>query len=720
MYDETDYICQEFQAHFSEKRGEPMILYGIGNHTGELLAKFPDYRIVGLMDGKKKEGTLWGKPVLDYADVVRLEVKTIVVVARPAVVGVIYHRISEFCAGNGIAVYDIKGSDLKEVYASLEQDIPYFHQNMRQLREEIDRHRIISFDVFDTLIMRKVLYPADIFAIMEREINKTGKEPFLPFAALRVQAEEQLYKEGKNPVLGEIYDRFQQLSGVSGAYRNELELLEIATEAKFIVPRQEMLELFNGIKGKKEIYLISDMYLPGRIIVQLLEKCGYGGYAGIYVSCEEKAVKNRGLLDRFARRMEKKGYGRRDCLHIGDNYEADVMGARKAGMDAFRIMGARELLESSCYRRLLAPEPGFMDRMAIGLLCERAFHDPFALYGTKGKPRIENVQDFAYLFIAPIVFCFTVWMMRRVCRSGCDYVLYPSRDAYLIEKLCNGICEKQAFEGFPEGEYFYASRRSMLAASIKDDRDIERILEMDFSGSIGQLFERRFQVSVDPPAWEIKADDGEALAYYAGKYRGEILARSGKERRNYVRYMQGTGIRGSHKIAFIDLVAAGRVQNGLEKLVQDKEIRGFYFLRRIPNVNEIDRDIRVESFFPSKGAFEIDWNVYKYYLFLEIVMTSPEPTFHSVGDDGEMRFMEETRSGEHRRVVAEMQESIKEYAEIFSTLCPDLASASFDEKISDTILGLMDKEYTTLDIPEVSSLVLTDEFLGQAFNIFRG
>ena len=37
-------------------------------------------------------------------------------------------------SGNGIAVYDIKGSDLKEVYASLEQDIPYFHQNMRQLR----------------------------------------------------------------------------------------------------------------------------------------------------------------------------------------------------------------------------------------------------------------------------------------------------------------------------------------------------------------------------------------------------------------------------------------------------------------------------------------------------------------------------------------------------------------------------------------------------------
>ena len=661
-----------------------------------------------------------GKPILDYTDVVRLGVKTIVVIARPAVVGVIYHRISEFCSEHGITVYNLKGNDLKEVYASQEQDIPYFHQNIQQLREEIDRHGVISFDVFDTLIMRKVLYPTDIFTVMEKEINQEGNRDFLPFAALRMQAEEQLYKEGKNPTLEEIYERFQSLSGVSQSFKDELASWEIATETKFLIPRREMLELFNSIKGKKEIYLISDMYLPRRIIAGLLEKCGYDGYGGLYVSCEEKLVKNGGLLERFVSRMEQRGYNRRDCLHIGDNYEADIRGAREAGMDAFWIMSARELLESSCYRKLLALDLDFMDHIAIGLLCERAFHDPFALYGTRGKPRIGSVRDFAYVFIAPIVFYFTVWMMRRVCRSECDYILYPSRDAYLIEKLCNSICAGQKVDGFPKGEYFYASRRAMMAATIRNDKDIKRMVDMDFSGSIGQLFDRRFHVTVDSSAWEHRTDDREALVHCIEKYRQDIFAQSERERRNYCRYIQRTGIRGSHRVAFIDLVAAGKVQDGLEKLTQDKEIRGFYFLRRKPNADEIDRDIQVESFFPSKGAFEIDWNVYKFYLFLEIVLTSPEPTFHSVADDGGMCFMEETRSREHRGVVNDMQESIGEYAEIFTSLCPELLSAPFNERVSDTILGFMDKEYTTLDIPEVSSLVLTDEFLGQAFNIFQG
>lgn len=719
MYDETEYIYQEFQTHFSEKKNEPIILYGLGKNTGELLNRIQEYHIVGLMDGKKKEGSIWGKPVLDYEDVLRLNVKIIVIIARPAVIGVIYHRISEFCTNNGIDIYDVNGNDLSEVYVNQENDIPYFRKSIRDLEEEVEKHDIISFDVFDTLVMRKVLYPSDIFTIIEKKLERKGVEPFFSFAALRVEAERLLYEEKKNPTLDEIYERLQELSGIDETHRNELLELEIATELEFLVPRKRMLEFYNQIKGRKKIYLISDMYLPQTVIAKMLQRCGYEGYEELYVSCEKRTSKSERLYELYLQDLQKDGYACSHCLHIGDNDVADIRSAEEAGLDTFQIMSARELLETSSYRKLLVSELLFLDHLTLGLLCERAFQDPFVLYGTKGKIEINNLKDFTQILIAPMIFYFSVWLMQKVCQSSCDYILYPSRDAYLIEKMCRQICESQFINEFPDGEYFYVSRRAVLAAAIWNETDILRVAELDFDGSIAELFKERFAVHVGGEAKDLKAGNDKALKNYLEKYQENILKQSARERNNYLGYIKHTGISAHQTAAFIDFVSAGKIQNGLEKLLPEKELLGFYFLKREPDKDEIDRKIKVESFFPSKGAFEIDLNVYKYYLFLEMVLTSPEATFHSVADDGKLCFMKETRTTAHCSVVHEIQESILEYTGEFADLYPNLLSESVCWNVPDTILGFLAQEHTTIDMPDVTSMVLTDEFYSQTFNIFQ-
>lgn len=712
MYDEKEYIYQQFQKHFWKKKEEPLVLYGIGKNTGNLLRRIQEYNIVGLMDGKRKNGTIWGKSILDDEDVKSLNIKTIVIIARPAVIGVIYHRISKFSAQNGITVYDIKGNDLSQVYANKEIDIPYFRQSIELLKEEIDKHKVVSFDIFDTLIMRKVLFPTDVFTIVER------KTSFLQFSSLRIEAEKQLYEEKRNPTIEEIYERFQEISGVSDQYRDELMGAEFDIEMECLVPRKRILELYNSIKDRKKIYLISDMYLPRMYISRLLKKCGYKGYEEIYVSCEKRKAKGEGLFDLFAHEMQLKGYGRCDCLHIGDNYVADIMNAKAAGLDAFYIMSAVQLLENSCYREVLAEELNFMDCITVGLLCEKAFNDPFVLYGTKGKLAINKIHEFTYILIAPTIFYFTVWLMQQICLFGCDHVLYPSRDAYLIQKICRKVCEKQALGEFPQGEYFYTSRRAILAATMWDRSDIDHVSEMDFWGDISQLFEKRFALKINPDAEDVKAENKEILKDYIDRFERDILCQSERERNNYIGYISDTGILKHDNIAFIDFVAAGKVQNGLEKLIAGKKIQGFYFLRRDPDKGELDRDINVRSFYPSKGAFEIDFNVYKYYLFLEMILTSPEATFHSISDEGGISFMEEVRTEEHLEIVSRFQESILEYADVFLGVCPDLMSCQIDKNIPDIILGFLDKENTTINMEEVTSLVLTDEFLSQTFNIF--
>jgi len=196
-----------------------------------------------------------------------------------------------------------------------------------------------------------------------------------------------------------------------------------------------------------------------------------------------------------------------------------------------------------------------------------------------------------------------------------------------------------------------------------------------------------------------------------------ILEQCKRERENYVSYILKTGISGHKKIALTDFVAVGTVQNGLEKLIPNKEVQGFYFLKRQPGKNELDRDVKAESFYPSKGDFEIDSNVYHYYLFLELVLTSQEATVHSFNDDGSVRFMEETRSEAHRNIVNQMQDSILNYVTEFVSLYPKIEAADMNREVPDIILGFLGKEYTTLNMEEITSLSLTDEFFSQTFNI---
>lgn len=719
MYDEAEYIYQEFQKHFWKKKEEPVVLYGIGKNTGKLLSKIPDYHIVGLMDEKKKKGFIWEKPILDYEDVKFLNVKTIIIIARPAVIGLIYRRISKFCSENDIIVYDVKGNDLSKLYVNQENDIPYFYQSFEILEKEIEKYDIISFDVFDTLIMRKVLYPSDIFTMMERILNKKGDRELSDFARLRVEAEKQLNDENINPTLDEIYDQIQKMSGISRDHRERLCALEISLEMQFLIPRKEVLELFDRIKRKKKIYLISDMYLSKENISKILLGCGYEGYEEIYVSCEKRKKKEEGLFEVFVKDVKKQGYNEKHCLHIGDNYIADIMGAKSAGIDAFYIMSALELLENSSYRELLKADLNFFDHLTIGLLCAKLFHDPFVLYGTKGRVKIEVLSDFAYGIVAPIILCFTIWLMQQILHFNCDYVLYPSRDAYLIELLCRKLCDVQKVEKFPEGKYFYTSRRAVMAAGMWEIKDINYVAGFKFYGNIAQLFEKRFSITVDKKAEHIKAEDQEALKYYINKYQQKILENSKRERKNYMDYISNIGFSKCSRIAFIDFVAAGRVQDGLEKLIPEKSIQGFYFLKLEPDKGEMDRNIRVESFLPSKGAFEADLNVYRYYLFLETVLTSSEPTFCCISDDGDVCFMEETRSGEHQKAVSEIQKSILEYTEEFAKLCPDLLECPIKWNIPDIILGFVGSTHTTLNMKEIKSLILIDEFFDQSFDVFK-
>lgn len=707
MYNQEEYTSSEFRKNFAQFWKQPIVLYGISARTGNLLEHITDYHVVGLMDGKRKSGEIWGKPILDEREVTAAGVQIIVVIARSAVLGMIYHRIEKFARENHINVYDIHGNDLSVKYQDRACDIPYYQMNWKLLSQSCARHDIVTFDIFDTLLVRKTLFPRDIFEIVERRM-KSCDELIADFHQVRAEAEQRLYSRGVNPTIVQIYEELQQLSGADKNTVQRYLEAELETELKLIEPRESMKNFFNEIRREKPVYLISDMYLPSEFIRKMLTKCGYEGYIDIFVSCEYGCSKRNGLFDCFLEQFSDE----KRILHIGDDEVADDVCAREAGIDSFRIMNGRELLENSSYSVLLEQADSLFEHLMAGLLCYKAFNDPFVFYKRKGKLAIKDHRLISYLFCAPVFVSFCIWMMQRIMEEGCDFVLYPARDAYVLEKICKMIQEKQHVHGFPNGKYLYTSRRALNAATVFTRGDIDRIAAHEYHGSPQELLWERFHINVDDDQAQ------KELLLLLDRYEREILESCRKERENYLCYLDTEVEKKCRKIASIDFIASGSVQNGLCRLMPEKEVIGFYFQKKITADMELEKNIRTNSFYKPCSEFEMDANIYQFYLFLELILTSPEPTFYSMGADNSPVFMEETREQGEIDLVMDMQEAILKYTSDISGIYPLLMDEKINIAFPDQILGFLGQEYTEITSEKVLNMTLTDEYISKKFNIF--
>ena len=135
--------------------------------------------------------------------------------------------------------------------------------NDKFCKKNIDKFQNISFDIFDTLIERKVNKPSDIFYLAG--VAVLGKESAETFRLMRINAELLARKRNsfKEIKLNQIYDI---LKDKYGQKIYELKEAEIKMELESCYIRKEIYELLYFAKFKnKKVFLISDMYLPKQI-----------------------------------------------------------------------------------------------------------------------------------------------------------------------------------------------------------------------------------------------------------------------------------------------------------------------------------------------------------------------------------------------------------------------------------------------------------------------
>jgi predicted HAD superfamily hydrolase len=157
--------------------------------------------------------------------------------------------------------------------------------------------KIYSFDVFDTLITRKVALPHHIFLLTGLRIRReleTGLEPQI-FANARVQAEKEFSNsDDHSGGITKIYEYLAAALNVPDELKAQMLQIELETEAENIIPIEKNVELLEKLREESDqVIYISDMYLGENFITKILGDLGiHREGERVFVSCDYGAEKN--------------------------------------------------------------------------------------------------------------------------------------------------------------------------------------------------------------------------------------------------------------------------------------------------------------------------------------------------------------------------------------------------------------------------------------------
>ena len=698
MVDEANFVEEMFRKNFSKE--ENLVIYGLGNNTRNVINRCPEYKIVGLMDRNRTGEMEWGKKILSLEEVNHLGVKKILIIATSANVPVIYRRIAEKCKEYNILVYDINGNLQSIVENKYEVDPFYSSHGFDEAKKAIDSCDVVSFDVFDTLLVRDLLYPTDVFELVEERINTLLPLDF-KYSTIRIKAEMELYKSG-NPRIEDIYDKIKENTGVAHRTVSKLMIMEVEEEKKHIFARRKMIDLvrYAHCKGKT-VCCTSDMYLSKSIIKELLTECGFDDvFDDYYVSCEYGKSKNNGLFE-----VVKEKYKDKRILHIGDNYDADIKSADLCKIDRiFQVASPLKMLSDSSMCHLLNYDGDLYERSEIGRLISHLFNDPFLFAKTEGKCCVNDNYTLGYFFIEPIIASFVEWMINLCKEDGINSLLLGSRDGFIIQKVLE--IRGQYIKNNLNFSYFYASRYACTLAGLRNKEDVIYAYKMAFDGSPDEMLKKRFGLSDD----EIEKNDmDQSDESYLDRYIPLILKKSHGYREYYRRYIENCGVQGA-KVGFFDFVSSGTCQLWLENIWPEFDWNGYYFVR---NLDPYKEKLKINSFFKPGYVSEKQSKLFRNYIFMENIMTSYEPTVHGFTYEGKVVFEEHNQNKTDQKKLSQVHQGILDAYR--SRILNNLRFPGRD--MADDILDLLNPKYSVIDADFFENNTLFDEFCNRSFDL---
>jgi HAD superfamily hydrolase (TIGR01549 family) len=362
-----------------------------------------------------------------------------------------------------------------------------WNDGLEKIKEQIIKHDTISFDIFDTLVLRPFLTPSDIFNLLNSTFAETCPEvTVLRFYDIRIEAEQIARKNSKDPDTIDIHDIYEVIKSrfaISDSVAEVMMSAETALEIKYCTQRKTGYELFSLAKSlNKKVLLVSDMYLQRDTIEKILKNNSYEDWDRLYISSEEKASKSNG--DLYDTVLSDSKLTKNQVLHIGDSLYSDIEQAKKHGLttahiprtiDAFMskkgIADLYNLRKGSLAAHIGKEYLGVSASLAI--IANHHFDNPFISFNENsifnGSP-----SNMGYFALGMHTLGLSLWLHNATEAHKYRNFVFLGRDGYLPQQGFSTLLQSLNTNTV-SSHYMPTSRKATTPLSVRSLQDIQHI-----------------------------------------------------------------------------------------------------------------------------------------------------------------------------------------------------------------------------------------------------
>lgn len=501
----------------------------------------------------------------------------------------------------------------------------------------IDAASIVSFDIFDTLITRRINDPAIAFDLMEH--RHTEDSP-----ALVSLLEERMRTAGR--VLGAHAGKVDDISiediyAEMSFYRDSEHERNI--EVELCTSHPLGLKLYNYAKKRgKVIYIASDMYLDQQTIEKILRKCEVTKWDKLFLSSKLGKKKDTGkLFIHMLAQAKKIGYSASDIFHIGDNWLGDVRRPKHEGIVTKRFVPINE--KSTTLVTLTKEAKSRLSQNgriwnSFSTQATRLWHEE------NTKLASDFYTKLGFELTGPLASMMAIMTAGEARRSGVRKIVFMARDGRIIKNAFDTLYSAEIARGEFESNYLHLSRATVVPATFTHPLSANDIAFLTEGLHLGQKTVRyfiekaglsaeenntakvvfKFFDSFDyVPTWQ----DSNKIERLFETLSLQIFDAHLKDRGNLEHYLRQKGFFNQTKLIIVDVGWLLNIHSRLAKFTQkiDPSIQliGCYVGSR----DRSDKSLNASTLLFDKG----DPYVYSNYIeqhttLFEVLFSAPEPS----------------------------------------------------------------------------------------------
>jgi HAD superfamily hydrolase (TIGR01549 family) len=455
--------------------------------------------------------------------------------------------------------------------------------------------KLVSFDLFDTLISRTYLKPSDLFVhlseivFVDFGIKEFYKTRTIEESKLRSTKETEI-------TLDEIYTSIANKLSIEDGTINKIKLLELKLEYDSIVINHHYLNEFNNSLLSKCI--ITDTYLPKWFIEQIVSDKLLISNIPIFISSELGFSKFNSKIFYHVKNYFSINFN--EWTHFGDNFFSDYQVPRKLGICAIHLKNLNLDFNSSLLKVTNSDESFLM-----GLIKNHINNSDLS-------PFIEY-----YLRVCvPIQLKIASEINNLLDVKSINKVFFLSRDGKLFHDTYTELYGKES------SEYLLASRKALILPSAIEEStlNIDFIFEKIKFSSINN-FISSLSLEKHPEVIfffnELEIDFNIKLTSHLKEkiilkiknskaFIDKLFYVANKRRNIYIKYLKNIGFFDKNKVMIFDLGWHGNMQTYLERIsksVRDNFIiEGYYF-------DYLSSDRGIDKFIDSRNTFSYIYSI---------------------------------------------------------------------------------------------------------------